>query len=375
MSRLFTPLALGAATLANRIVVAPMCQYSADDGSATDWHMQHLMTLAMSGAALVVTEATAVERRGRISNRDLGLYTDSNEYALTKVLNAARSVAGPGTKFGVQLAHAGRKASTPVPWERVPGREIGDPPWQTIAPSAIPYGAGWPEPLAMTEDDVETVAAAFVQAALRARRAGFDEVELHCAHGYLLHEFLSPLSNRRTDRWGGDLAGRMAFPLKVAEAVRAAVPDMIVGARISGTDWVEGGWDIADSIAFAREIKARGLDFLCVSSGGNAPAAIHTPFGYQVPLARAVREAVPGFPIRAVGMIATPEQAEAILEEGSADLIALARAMLDDPRWPWHAAERLGAEVVLPAQYRRAGRAAWKGAEALRPLPERQAAE
>ncbi|HVV92339.1 MAG TPA: oxidoreductase, partial [Hyphomicrobiales bacterium] len=252
MSRLFSPITLGPATLNNRIVVAPMCQYSADDGSATDWHVQHLMTLAMSGAALVVTEATAVERRGRISNRDLGLYTESNEYALTKVLNAARTVAAPGTRFGVQLAHAGRKASTPVPWERVPGHEIGDPPWQTIAPSAIPYGENWPQPKAMTDDDIETVTAAFVQAALRARRAGFDEVELHCAHGYLLHEFLSPLSNKRTDRWGGDRAGRMAFPLKVADAVRAAVPDMIVGARISGTDWVEGGWDIADSIAFAR---------------------------------------------------------------------------------------------------------------------------
>jgi 2,4-dienoyl-CoA reductase-like NADH-dependent reductase (Old Yellow Enzyme family) len=374
MSLLFSPLQVGPTRLANRIVVAPMCQYSADDGSATDWHLQHLMTLAMSGAALVVMEATAVERRGRISPRDLGLYSDANERALVRVLDAARTVAAPDTRFGIQLAHAGRKASVPVPWERVGNEAVAADPWPTIAPSALAYADGWQVPAAMTEADVAALIEAFVTAARRARRIGFDEVEIHVAHGYLLHEFLSPLSNLRTDRWGGDRGGRMALPLAVARAVREAVPDLMVGCRISGTDWVDGGWQIADSIAFAAEIRDIGLDFICVSSGGNVNVPIDAVPGYQVPLARAVRRAVPGLPVRAVGMIAAPAQAEAILAAGDADMIALARAMLDDPRWPWHAAEQLDAEVAPPPQYQRAARKLWAGAELARPAASGRAA-
>jgi 2,4-dienoyl-CoA reductase-like NADH-dependent reductase (Old Yellow Enzyme family) len=365
-SALFSPLALGPVPLSNRIVVAPMCQYSADDGSATDWHLQHWMTLAMSGAALVVLEATGVERRGRITHGCLGLYSDANERAIARGLAAARAVALPGTRFGIQLGHAGRKASSQRPWEG--GRALGpaEDPWPTVGPSALPFGEGWHTPEALDEAGLERVTAAFVAAARRAVRLGFDAIELHMAHGYLLHSFLSPLSNRRDDRWGGDAERRRAFPLAVARAVRDAVPAGIaLGGRVSASEWVEGGFEVEEAAVLAAELKAIGLDFICASSGGNAShARIPVAPGYQVPFAREIR-AKSGLVTRAVGLIVDARQAEAIIARGDADQVALARAVLDDPRWGWHAAEALGAELTLPPQYARAGTKTWPGRKLL----------
>ena len=366
MSALFSPLALGPITLPNRIVVAPMCQYSADDGCASDWHLQHWMTLAMSGAALVVVEATGVERRGRITHGCLGLYSDANERAIARALAAARAVALPGTRFGIQLAHAGRKASAQRPWEG--GRSLGpdQDPWPTVAPSAVPFDAGWHTPEALDEAGLERVKTAFVAAARRAVRLGFDAIELHMAHGYLLHSFLSPLSNKRDDRWGGDAERRRAFPLAVATAVREVVPAGIaLGARVSASEWVEGGFEVGEAAVLAAELKALGFDFICASSGGNAAhARIPVGPGYQVPLAREIRQKS-GLVTRAVGMIVDPHQAEEIVARGDADQVALARAVLDDPRWGWHAAEALGAELILPPQYARAGVKTWPGRKLL----------
>ncbi|MGO1079541.1 NADH:flavin oxidoreductase/NADH oxidase [Inquilinus sp. CA228] len=366
MSALFSPLALGPVSLPNRIVVAPMCQYSADDGSATDWHLQHWMNLAMSGAALVVVEATGVERRGRITHGCLGLYSDANERAIARGLAAARAVALPGTRFGIQLAHAGRKASCQRPWEG--GRALGpdQDPWPTVGPSALPFDSGWHTPEALDEAGLERVKAAFVAAAHRAVRLGFDAIELHMAHGYLMHSFLSPLSNRRDDRWGGDAERRRAFPLAVARAVRDAVPAGIaLGVRVSASEWVEGGFGVDEAAVLATELKAIGFDFLCASSGGNAARArIPVGPGYQVPLAREIRQQS-GLATRAVGMIVDPHQAEGIITRGDADQVALARAVLDDPRWGWHAAEALGAELTLPPQYARAGVKIWPGRKLL----------
>jgi 2,4-dienoyl-CoA reductase-like NADH-dependent reductase (Old Yellow Enzyme family) len=267
-SRLFEPIAIGEVKLPNRLVVAPMCQYSASDGSATDWHLQHLSQLAYSGAGLVMVEATAVERRGRITHACLGLYSDDNEAALERALYPARRLAGP-TRFGIQLAHAGRKASTHRPWQG--GAPLGpaEDPWQTVSSSATPFGEGWHVPHALTSAEIDAIVAAFVQSAQRAVRLGFDVIEIHSAHGYLLHEFLSPLVNTRTDDYGGSLENRMRVPLAVIRAVRAATPTSVaVGLRISGTDWVEGGWDVAQSIAYVRAAKELGIAYVCVSSGG-----------------------------------------------------------------------------------------------------------
>jgi 2,4-dienoyl-CoA reductase-like NADH-dependent reductase (Old Yellow Enzyme family) len=365
-SALFSPLALGPVSLPNRIVVAPMCQYSADDGSATDWHLQHWMTLAMSGAALVVLEATGVERRGRITHGCLGLYSDANERAIARGLAAARAVALPGTRFGIQLGHAGRKASSQRPWEG--GRALGpaEDPWPTVAPSALPFGDGWHTPEALDDAGLERVTAAFVQAARRAVRLGFDAIELHMAHGYLLHSFLSPLSNQRDDLWGGDAERRRSFPLAVADAVRAVVPAGIaLGVRVSAVDWVEGGLTIDDTITLATALKAHGLDYVCASSGGNVPQArIPVTPGYQVPFAREIKQKS-GLVTRAVGLIVEAQQAEAIIAGGDADQVALARAVLDDPRWGWHAADALGAELTLPPQYARAAAKTWPGRKLL----------
>lgn len=359
---LFSPLALGPISLPNRIVVAPMCQYTADDGSATDWHLQHWMTLAMSGAALVVVEATGVERRGRITHGCLGLYSDANERAMARGLAAARAVALPGTRFGIQLAHAGRKASVQRPWEG--GRALGptEDPWPTIGPSAVPFDDGWHTPEALDDAGLERVTAAFVAAARRAVRLGFDAIELHMAHGYLFHSFLSPLSNRRGDRWGGDAARRRAFPLAAARAVRDAVPAGIaLGVRVSATEWVEGGFGVEDAAVLATELKAIGYDFVCASSGGNAARArVPTAASYQVPLAREIRQKS-GLLTRAVGLIVDPHQADAILTRGDADQVALGRTILDDPRWGWHAADALGVDLALPPQYARAGARTWPG--------------
>jgi 2,4-dienoyl-CoA reductase-like NADH-dependent reductase (Old Yellow Enzyme family) len=351
MARLFEPLQLGALHLANRIIVAPMCQYSADEGSATDWHLIHLGHLALSGAGLLVLEATAVSPEGRISPDDLGLYSDANEAALARVLAAVRRHAP--IAVSVQLSHAGRKGSSQAPWEG--GAQIApDAPrgWKTVAPSAVPHEETEVPPQALDAAGLARVREDFVAAARRAARLGLDGIELHAAHGYLLHQFLSPLANRRTDAYGGSRENRMRFPLEVFDAVRAVFPaDRPVWVRVSATDWVAGGWDVEDTIAFGQALKVRGCAAMHVSSGGVSPAQrIKLGPGYQVPFAARVKEAV-GLPTIAVGLITEPRQAEAIVAEGQADAVALARAMLYDPRWPWHAAAELGAQVAAPHQY------------------------
>ena len=353
MSRLFSPLDIGPLRLGNRIVVAPMCQYSCDgDGRACDWHVQHWGQLAQSGAGLLIAEATAVEPRGRISWADLGLYDDASEAAFAAALATVRRWSP--VKFGVQLAHAGRKASTHRPWEGggaaiAPDQRHG---WQTVAPSALPYATDDPVPDALDARGLDAIVAAFADSARRAARVGVDLVELHAAHGYLLHQFLSPLSNRRTDAYGGSLEGRMRLLLRVFDAVAAQLPSSVaLGVRLSATDWVDGGWDPGQSQALARVLDQRGCHYLHVSSGGLDPRQrIALAPGYQVPFAEAIRGEV-GTPVVAVGLITEAAQAEAILADGRADAIALARAMLYDPRWPWHAAAALGAQVQAPPQY------------------------
>ena len=354
MSQLFSPLDIGPLSLPNRIVVAPMCQYSSIDGEATDWHVQHWSNLALSGAGLVIVEATAVEPRGRISWADLGLYDDATEAAFANALATVRRWSP--AKMGVQLAHAGRKASTLKPWEAGGGPiPAGDPrAWTTRAPSALPYAETDPVPEALDDAGIAEIVQAFVDSATRAVRLGLDLVELHAAHGYLLHEFLSPLSNRRTDAYGGSLENRMRLVLQVFDAVKAVVPEsMALGIRISATDWVEGGWDLQQSIMLAKALDARGCHFIHVSSGGLHPAQkIAAGPGYQLPFAEAIKREV-AMPVIAVGMITEPQQAEDVLVQGQADAVALARAMLFDPRWPWHAAAALGAQVAAPPQYLR----------------------
>jgi 2,4-dienoyl-CoA reductase-like NADH-dependent reductase (Old Yellow Enzyme family) len=353
-TNLFTPFRVGGLELRNRIVISPMCQYSADEGCATDWHVIHLGHLALSGAALLTIEATAVTGAGRITPGDLGLYSDANEDALRRVLASVRRWSD--IPIALQLAHAGRKASCRVPWEggtHVPPDQPGG--WQTVAPSPLPFAATDHPPIALDHSGLARVREAFTDSARRAARLGLDAVQIHCAHGYLLHEFLSPLSNHRTDEYGRSLDNRMRFPLEVFEAVRAVFPgERPVSIRVSATDWAEGGWDIDQTVAFARKLEARGCSAINVSSGG-LTAANRIPLGpnYQVPLARAVKAATT-MPVVAVGLITEFEQAEAIVGTGDADLIALARAILYNPRWPWHAAAHFGAKVVAPNQYLRA---------------------
>jgi NADPH2 dehydrogenase len=353
MSTLFSPIALRGLTLPNRIVISPMCQYSADDGAATDWHMIHLGHLALSGAGLLVIEATGVEADGRITPGCLGLWDDRTEAALVPVMAAIRRYSS--IPVGIQLAHAGRKASSQLPWEggqQIPLEEGG---WRAWAPSEVQYKEGELAPAALDEAGLARVRDAFADSARRADRLGIDAIEIHGAHGYLLHEFLSPLSNRRTDRYGGSLENRMRFPLEVFDAVRAAFPkEKPVGVRVSASDWIEGGWDIAQTVEFAKALAARGVDWIDASSGGLSPQQkIALGPGYQVPFAAAIKEAV-DVPVIAVGLIDEPEQAEAILREGKADMIALARGVLYDARWPWHAAAKLGGTVSAPPQYWRA---------------------
>ncbi|HUZ72750.1 MAG TPA: NADH:flavin oxidoreductase/NADH oxidase [Stellaceae bacterium] len=367
-SQLFTPISLRGLTLANRIVVSPMCQYSADDGSATDWHMQHLGMLSHSGAGLLVIEATGIEREGRITPGCLGLYSDANEAALARVLAACRRYSR--MPIGIQLAHAGRKASAAPPWEGAGPLPPERHAWTTVAPSPLPFDAGWPTPKPLAEAEIDRIVESFQTAARRAARLGLDEVELHCAHGYLMHEFLSPIANRREDRYGGSLENRMRFPLRVAEAVRAVWPaDKPMGARLSATDWRDDGWTIEDSVVFARALKERGCDFVCASSGGIAGriAAPQAP-GYMVRFADRIRREA-GIVSRAVGLIVTAAQADTVIAEGLADMVALARAVLDDPRWGWHAAEALGASVAFPPQYDRVNPKTWPGAKMARPAP------
>jgi 2,4-dienoyl-CoA reductase-like NADH-dependent reductase (Old Yellow Enzyme family) len=313
-----------------------------------------------------MVEASGVTREGRISHGCTGLYSDHNEAAMKRVVDACRRITK--APFGVQLAHAGRKGSTHVPW--MSGKPLGpnESPWQTVAPSAIPFDAGWHTPRELTEADIRALVDAFVAAAKRSLAVGFDVVELHSAHGYLLHEFLSPLSNKRGDRYGGSLENRMRAPLEVARAVRETWPKArALGARISGSDWAEGGADVSVAIAYAKELKAIGFDYVCVSSGGLVmQQTLKVVPGYQVHLAEAVKKAVP-IAVRAVGMIADAQQAEDIVASGKADMIAMARGFLDDPRWAWHAAERFGVKLDYPPQYARSRPDLWPGAALARP--------
>lgn len=362
MSVLFSPIAVGPATLRNRIIIAPMCQYSAVDGVPQPWHWQHLGALALSGASLVIAEATGVEPEGRISPDDTGLWNDAQEAAFRDIIAGVRTYSD--ALIGIQLAHAGRKASTRSPFKDGPAKvELGEGGWVPFAPTAEAFTDGWHVPEALDEAGLERVRQAFADAARRADRAGFDVVELHAAHGYLLHEFASPLSNRRTDRYGGSLENRLRFPLEVAAALREAWPRAkALGARITGSDWVEGGVTPAEAAVFARELEKLGYDFIDVTSGGVVPYAKipGAQPGYQVDFAKAVKDAV-SIPVSAVGMIVTPEQAEEIVAKGRSDLIAIARAVLDDPRWGVHAAAKLGAEPPVAKQYARAAPGAWAG--------------
>jgi 2,4-dienoyl-CoA reductase-like NADH-dependent reductase (Old Yellow Enzyme family) len=362
-SALFSPARLNGLDLPNRIVVSPMCQYSADDGSATDWHMMHLGMLSNSGAGLLIIEATGVEPAGRITPGCLGLYSDENEQALKRVVDACRKYGS--AKIGIQLGHAGRKASTNPPWQGTPpGGPLKEGAWQTKAPSAIPFNEGWHVPKALTSQEIEELIEAFAAAARRADRIGLDLIELHGAHGYLINEFLSPLTNRREDEWGGSLENRMRFPLEVFKAVRAVWPQpKPLGIRISAVEWVDGGWTIEDSIELAKRLKDLGCDYIDVSSGGNNPnARIPIGPGYQVPFAEQIKKAV-GIPVMTVGMITEAQQAESIIAEGKADFVAIARAFLDNPHWAWHAAYKLGAEPMLPNQYLRVGPRVWPPAK------------
>ncbi|HEU4586457.1 MAG TPA: NADH:flavin oxidoreductase/NADH oxidase [Gemmatimonadaceae bacterium] len=352
-AKLFTPFRVDDLELINRIVIAPMCQYSAVDGCMTDWHLIHLGHLALSGAALLTIEATAVLPEGRITYADVGLWSDENEMAIARTLESVRRWSP--MPIAIQLAHAGRKASNEVPWKGgaqiPPGEERG---WQTVAPSPIAYDAERLPPVALDRAGIARVRDAFADSARRAARIGIDAVQLHGAHGYLLHQFLSPLSNERDDEYGGSLENRMRFPLEVFDAVREAFPaERPVSMRVSGTDWVEGGWDVEQTAIFAQALESRGCSAIHVSSGGLTPAQ-KVPVGpsYQVPLARAVKGAT-AMPVVAVGLINGYDQAEAIVGTGDADLVALARAILYDPRWPWHAAAHFGARVRAPDQYLR----------------------
>ena len=360
-SALFQAIAFRELRLPNRIMVSPMCQYSATNGNAGDWHLIHLGQLALGGVGLLCVEATAVEAVGRITPACLGLYSDENEAALRAVVTALRRQTD--TPLAIQLAHAGRKASSYTPWDggKLIARDAGG--WEPIAPSALAFSPSEPPPREMNDAGLARVLAAFVNTAQRAARLGFDAMELHAAHGYLLHEFLSPLSNRRSDRYGGPLENRMRFPLEVFAAMRKVWPEAKpLGVRISASDWIDGGWDLAQSIEFSKRLKELGCDWIDASSGGLAPEQkIALGPGYQVPFAEAIRTQA-GTPTIAVGLITEPRQAEAIIAEGRADMVALARGLLYEPHWAWRAAAELGGQVRAPRQY---WRAPPRGAEAI----------
>jgi len=351
MSSLFSAFSLRGVEFRNRVFVSPMCQYSSRDGLPNDWHMVHLGSRAVGGAGLVCVEATGVSPEGRISPGDTGLWSEAHAQAFAPV---AAFVKSQGARAAIQLAHAGRKASTDVPWRG--GKPLGEDEggWQTLAPSAVPFGE-WPAPKEMTREEIGMVVRQFARSARLALEAGFEVIELHMAHGYLLHEFLSPLSNRREDEFGGSLENRARFPLMIAEAVRAAWPERLpLFARISATDWAEGGWDVEQSVQFSRWLKGRGVDLVDCSSGGLVPGArIPVAPGYQVPFAERIRREA-SVATGAVGLITEPEQAEEIISSGQADVVFLARAELRDPYWPLHAAKQLGAEAPWPVQYGRA---------------------
>ncbi|GIW36118.1 MAG: oxidoreductase [Meiothermus sp.] len=347
MSLLFSPLKLRSVTLKNRLAMSPMCQYSAQEGQVTEWHLLHYPTRAVGGVGLIMVEATAVEARGVISPDDLGIWSDAHVPGLKKLTGRIREA---GAVPGIQIAHAGRKAGTASPWQG--GKPLHR--WTPVAPSPLAFHEGWPVPQELDETGLEQIRQAFQQGARRALAAGFELIELHMAHGYLLHSFLSPLTNHRSDRYGGSRENRMRFPLEVVEAVRAVWPEELpLFVRVSASDWVEGGWDIADTVAFAKELQKRGVDLLDCSSGGAIPGVkIPVGPGYQVPFAAQVRLST-GLSTGAVGLLTEPLQTEAILQAQQADLILLGRALLREPYWPYRAAQALGAKV-WPVQYERA---------------------
>lgn len=351
MSQLFTPLTLRGTTFANRVWASPMCQYSSVDGHPTDWHLVHLGSLARGGAGLVMTEATAVVREGRISPDDAGIWTDAQAADYARI---TRFIRDQGAVAGIQLAHAGRKASTHAPWKGRGYVSPDDGGWPTVGPSPVGFG-DWPPPTALTATEITAVVGAFGAAAGRASAVGFEVAEVHAAHGYLIHQFLSPLSNRRTDGYGGSFENRTRLLREVCVAVRSVWPDdKPVFVRLSATDWVDGGWSLPDTVAVAALLAEIGVDLVDVSSGGLSPQQqIAVAPGYQVPLAAAVRREA-GVPTSAVGLITDPAQAEEVLAEGSADAVMLARALLRDPHWPLRAAASLGDEVPWPPQYERA---------------------
>jgi 2,4-dienoyl-CoA reductase-like NADH-dependent reductase (Old Yellow Enzyme family) len=353
MPHLFDPLTIRGLTLANRVLVSPMCEYSSFDGFANDWHLVHLGSRAAGGAALTMTEATAVTAEGRISPADLGIWDDRHVDGLARVVRFVRS---QGSAAAIQLAHAGRKGSTSVPWtgpmQAVPPSAGG---WQVGGPTVEPFADGYPRPVALSADDLAAIVAAFAAAAGRALAAGFDVIEVHAAHGYLIHEFLSPLSNSRSDGYGGPLEHRVRLCLEIVEAVRRVWPERHpLFVRISATDWIDGGWDVDQSVALAKLLHERGVDLIDCSSGGNlAGATIPIEAGYQVPFAERIRREA-GIPSGAVGLITTPKQADDIIAEGRADCVLLARELLRDPYWPLRAARELGRQVSWPKQYLRA---------------------
>ena len=347
---LFSPIQIGGLNLANRIIIPPMCQYSAQNGQANQWHNIHYGNLAFSGAGLLIVEATAIVPEGRISPYDLGLWGEETQIPLSRMVKAIRNYSP--MLMAVQLGHAGRKASVGKPWEGDKTLTPAEGGWQPVAPSALPYKPDDPAPRELATSELDDLIEAFIESSQRADKAGFDAIELHCAHGYLLHEFLSPITNKRSDEYGGSLENRMRLPLEVFTGIRALFPlDKPIGVRVSGSDWVEGGWDLESTIIFANELAKLGCAYIHVSGGGlSLEQKLALGPGYQTAMAEKIKAAT-GLPTIAVGMITQAEQAEHILVSGQADMVAIGRAMLYNPRWPWHAAAELGARVDAPPQY------------------------
>lgn len=360
MPKLFDSISLRSLKLDNRIIVSPMCQYSATEGKANNWHLVHLGQLALSGAGCVIIEATAASKIGRISKGCLGLYNDENEKALGNVLNGIREISN--APIGIQLGHAGRKSSASTPWEGGAPLTETKGSWPTVGPSAIPFSHNWHVPFMLDRAGMQKIIEEFITATRRAQKLKFDLIELHAAHGYLLSQFLSPLANKRTDEYGGNMLNRMRFPLEVVNAIRNVWPkNKPMGVRINALDWEKGGIEIEDSLNFAHSLKNIGIDYICVSSGGNSHhAKIPVKPGYQVSFAEKIRKST-SIPTMAVGLITTAKQANTIVNSDAADMVAIARAMLNDPRWVWHAADTLGIKIKVSPQYARARPETWPG--------------
>ena len=361
-SALFSPIKLRGLELANRVVLSPLCQFMAMDGTAQPWHFMNAYHYAVSGAGLIILEATGVEDIGRITLGCLGLYSDDNEAALTQLIKGMRSYSN--TPIGIQLCHAGRKASTRPTWELYKGNNLlpEEGAWDVVAPSAEAFGENWPVPVYLDAQGLARVLDRFVESTRRAHRCGFDMIEVHVAHGYLLHQFVSPMSNKRTDKYGGCLENRMRFPLEVIAAMRAAFPaEKPIGVRITGCDFNDGGLELEDAVAFARELQKIGIDYVTPSAGNVAPGMKVPPVspGYMVPFAERIKQDVPGMNAMAVGLIVLPEQANEIIASGKADMVAIGRAFMDDPRWAWHAATALGDTPAIPPAWNRANPKVW----------------